>query len=119
MLDYVAIGRKIAYYRKKSSFTQAKLAETLGISESYISQIECGKVEISLKRLSHIAEILGVDITMFLADSNPNLKTYNCSELVEIIQNWTPEQKRLLLSLVKCADEQFSIFEQKRSDPLN
>ena len=117
MLDYIAIGRRIAYYRKRAYLTQAMLAEELGISESYVSQVECGKVEISLKRLNHIAETVNVDITMLLADSNPNMNNYGCSELVEIIRNWNPKQKELLLSLVKCADDQFVSINEKRSDP--
>lgn len=107
MLDYVAIGRRIAYHRKRAYFTQASLAEELGISESYISQIECGKVEVSLKRLNHIAETINVDVTMLLADSNPNLNNYCCFEFIEIIRDWKPEQKDLLLSLIKRADEYF------------
>lgn len=107
MLDYKAIGRRIAYYRKRAYLTQAMLAEALGISESYMSQVECGKVKVSLERLNSIAEIINIDITMLLADSNPNMNNYGCSELVEIIRNWDPKQKELLLSLVKCADDQF------------
>lgn len=117
MLDYIAIGRRIAFYRKRAYLTQATLAEALGISESYVSQVECGKVEVSLKRLSHIAETVNVDITMLLADSNPNTNNYGCSELVEIIRDWAPEQKGLLLSLVKCANDQFIFINKKRSDP--
>lgn len=48
MIDYKAIGRRIAFYRKKEHYTQATLAEKLDISESYVSQVECGKVKISL-----------------------------------------------------------------------
>lgn len=117
MLDYIAIGRRIAYHRKRAYFTQASLAEELGISESYISQVECGKVEISLKRLNHIAETINVDVTMLLADSNPNFNNYGCSEFIEIIRDWEPKQKELLLSLIKCADDQFISMSKKRSDP--
>ena len=116
MLDYKAIGRRIAYYRKRAYYTQASLAEDLEISESYMSQVECGKVKVSLERLNSIAENINVDITMLLADSNPNMNNYGCSELVEIIRNWNPKQKEILLSLVKCADDQFVSINKKRSD---
>ena len=49
MLDYKAIGRRIAFYRKRELYTQAILAEKLDISESYVSQVECGKVKISFE----------------------------------------------------------------------
>lgn len=113
MLDYIAIGRRVAYYRKRAYLTQATLAETLGISESYVSQVECGKVKVSLQRLNHIAETINIDITMLLADSNPTFENYGFSELIEIIRNWTPEQKDFLLNLIKCADDQFTSIERK------
>ncbi len=108
MLDYKAIGRKISYYRKAKQYTQAALAETLDISESYMSQVECGKVEISLKRLDQIAEVLDLDIVMLLSDTNLNAKSYGAAEISEWIQDWAPEQKELLLTLIRCADEQIS-----------
>ena len=83
-VDYITI-----YHRKRAYFTQASLAETLGISKSYNSQIECGRVEISLKQLYHIAETINVDVTMLLADLNSILKSYEFSEFIEIIRNWT------------------------------
>lgn len=113
MLDYIAIGRRVAYYRKRAYLTQATLAETLGISESYVSQVECGKVKVSLQRLNHIAETINVDITMLLADSNPDFENYGFSEFIEIIRNWTPEQKDFLLNLIKCADDQFTSIKRK------
>ena len=117
MLNYFTIGRRITYYRKRAYLTQAMLAETLGISESYVSQIECGKVKVSLERLNSIAETVNVDVTMLLADSNPDFNNYGCYELVEIIRDWDPKQKELLLSLIKCADDQFTSTSKKRSDP--
>nr|WP_319487355.1 helix-turn-helix transcriptional regulator [uncultured Caproiciproducens sp.] len=37
---YVQIGLKIAYYRKLNNLTQEKLAEKIGISPGYLSQVE-------------------------------------------------------------------------------
>lgn len=39
MLDYKAIGRRIAFYRKRELYTQAILAEKLDISESYEAKL--------------------------------------------------------------------------------
>lgn len=52
-------------------------------------------MEISLKQLNHIAETINVDVTMLLADLNPISENYGFSEFIEIIRNWTPQQKRL------------------------
>lgn len=108
MLDYRAIGRRIAYYRKQSSFTQEKLAELLNFSESYMSQVECGKVKVSLQRLDQISEILNVNIALLISDVNSNKEDYGEMEFLEIIHTWTPQQKNILLSLLKAADEQMN-----------
>ena len=39
---YKNIGLKIAYYRKKRGYTQAELAERIGMSVAYLGQIERG-----------------------------------------------------------------------------
>ncbi|MBO5245581.1 MAG: helix-turn-helix transcriptional regulator [Selenomonadales bacterium] len=42
---YRLIGRKIAYYRRLKGYTQVQLAQKVGISSNYLSQIECGRRE--------------------------------------------------------------------------
>lgn len=108
MLDYKAIGRRISFYRKKVPLTQAELAEKLGFSESYMSQVECGKAKISLTRLNDISETLRINIALLVSDSNIESENYGYSEFVEIIKHWNTEKKVFLLSMLKCADEQFS-----------
>ncbi len=107
MIDYKAIGRRIAFYRKRNFHTQASLAEKLNISESYLSQVECGKVKISLYRLNQIAEILDINLALLVSDSSDESQYYGNSEFLEAINNWTPQQKNFLLNILKCANEQF------------
>lgn len=54
------IGTKIREARKRSGFTQQKLAEKLNISQQIISRIESGKQNVSVKTLSRICENLGI-----------------------------------------------------------
>ena len=37
---YIALGLNIAYYRKREGMTQDQLAEKVGISRSYLGEIE-------------------------------------------------------------------------------
>lgn len=61
---YKEIGIKIAKYRNKKGMTQEQLANEIGISYSYITQIEAPRVckKMSLEVLFDIAEVLGVDV---------------------------------------------------------
>ena len=62
---YRTIGANIKNNRRKSNISQAKLAEDVGISLSYISKIEasgCDK-SVSVSVLNQIANALGIEIT--------------------------------------------------------
>lgn len=61
---YKEIGVKIAKYRLKKGITQEELANSVGISYSYITQIEAPNVvkKMSLEVLFDIAETLDIDI---------------------------------------------------------
>lgn len=62
--QYIAIGQKVAEYRKKRKMTQEELANKVGISYSYLTQIEAPNVvkKMSLEVLLDIANILNIDI---------------------------------------------------------
>jgi len=55
---YIEIGLKIAYYRKRNGMTQEQLAEKVGISPGYLSQVETPSFvqPVSLKTLFAIAD---------------------------------------------------------------
>jgi len=104
MINYKSIGRRIAFYRKRAQMTQCQLSEQLGISESYVSQIECGATHPSLTRLSQIADILGVDIAVLISDQAPVSDISVNAEIHEIIKDWPAERVSLLADLLICAD---------------
>lgn len=61
---YKCIGKKISFYRKKKGLSQEELANQVGISYSYIIQIEAPNVvkKMSLEVLFDIAKALEIDI---------------------------------------------------------
>lgn len=67
---YITMGLKIAYYRKKSGFTQEVLAEKIGKSVNFLSQVEgTGTVRgVSLETLFKIADVLGIPPAKLLED---------------------------------------------------
>lgn len=59
---YIQLGLKIAYYRKLNGYTQEQLAEKIGISAGYLSQIETPSLaqSVSLKTLFKMADVFCV-----------------------------------------------------------
>ena len=104
MIDYKSIGRRIAIYRKNAPMTQAVLSEKLGVSESYVSQVECGTAKVSLSRLAQIADVLGVDIALLVSEKAIISPIPANTEIIEIIKDWPAEHTSLLADLLICAD---------------
>ena len=115
MIDYASIGRRIAMYRKKRSMTQAALSERLGVSESYVSQVERGSAKVSLPRLAEIAELLDVDIALLVSDQAVVSPQPINTEIFEIIQEWPTERISLLVELLLCANEKIADLDKRGS----
>ena len=54
-------GKKLAYLRKKKNLSQIRLAEMIDSNFNYISQIECGKANITMNMLILLSDALDVD----------------------------------------------------------
>lgn len=106
MVDYVAIGRRVKKYRIQANLTQADVAEKLGISVSYVSQIECGRTDVSLKRLDEIANIIHTRIELLIIDPKTNLNINN-DTLGLMTKNWTKEQSIALTEIVQIINHSF------------
>ena len=62
--QYRRIGCNIAYYRRLKGYTQVQLAQELGITANYLSQIECGRRnKYSLHTLIMASEVLEVPLS--------------------------------------------------------
>ena len=55
------LGENIAKFRHRKHFSQEKLAEIVDLSREYITRVERGQKNISLKKLFAIADALGVE----------------------------------------------------------
>lgn len=58
-------GLNVKFARMKQGITQAELAEILEVHEKYISRIETGKQNVTLKSIEKLAEALKTDIAFF------------------------------------------------------
>jgi len=66
-----SLGRRLRALRTELGITLAQLGRMVGLSASYLSQIERNKTKPSLATLSSIAETLGVELSSFFEHSTP------------------------------------------------
>lgn len=56
----VLVGQNVARLRKARAMKQEPLSDVAGFSQSYLSQIENGRVNLTLLRLNDLAQAFGV-----------------------------------------------------------
>ena len=96
-----SIGKRILNVRKAAGLTQAELSERIGISEKYLSRIECGKQVPSVVIIAKICENLGVSADELLKLNKVEKETGNIEN--EIADFSTYEQNRIaeIIKIIK------------------
>jgi len=69
--DSVSVGRRLKALRTEQGITLAQLGGVVGLSPSYLSQIERSKAQPSLTTLSSVAGTLGVELRSFFEHPAP------------------------------------------------
>lgn len=101
MLDYKLIGERIRQERKAKKISQCKLAKELGVCVAYMSRIEKGSSQLSLKRLNQICSILDISEGAILNGTDEKLDNYLEKDMQELLNKATDEQKKLVYKVVK------------------
>jgi len=68
MENFKIIGRRIKILRIEKGITQTALAKELDISQTNMSNIECGRVSITIQNLLKIKDIFGCKMADFFVD---------------------------------------------------
>lgn len=68
-INFLKLGERIKIYRVKRGLTQEKLAEKVGVNETYISRVETGSAKPSLKLLFNLSVVLETTMDNLIVDS--------------------------------------------------
>ena len=100
-LDYKLIGSRLKQARLEKKLTQENLAEMLDVSIAFLSRVERGSLDISLKRLSQLCEILEVTEGNILNGSSTTSQNYLSGDLSILLKNCPPDKLKLIYELSK------------------
>lgn len=59
-------GKNVKFERIKKDYSQDDLAEILNVNRNHISKIECGRLNMSLKKITELANALNINIENLL-----------------------------------------------------
>ncbi len=67
-------GWNLRFVRKRAGLTQTQLAERSGIHQKEISQVELGKVNLTLGTMQRLAKVVDHEVTSLLGEAEPPSK---------------------------------------------
>lgn len=100
-----AFAGNLAYHRERRGLTQAKLAELVESSPSYIGHLERGEREPSLLTIEELARALGVQAGELFVVRKSESTDPALDEMLELLRGRDREDIRLALRLARAAFE--------------
>jgi len=100
-IDYLDIGNRIRAERTKQKISQEKLAEMVEVGTTHISHIETGNTVPSIKVFIAIINALNLSSDELLRNHVNKAKHIFEGELVDIIEDCTDEEARIIADTAK------------------
>lgn len=100
-LNYILLGERIKFFRRKKGITQQWLSEKVDISPSFMSYIETGTKCFSLETFVLIANELNVSADELLRDSLENTIKVSNHQFASVLADCTEYELRILLDVLK------------------
>lgn len=104
-IDYLRLGKRIRYYRRKLHLTQEQLADSIDAAVSTVAHAENGSGKPSLPLLIKLSNALNVSLDQLLCDSLPVVSTYIDQDLANLLSDCSLREKRILWDIITAAKE--------------
>ena len=89
------ISKRLISLRQKCGYTQNRLAEWAGVSQSHLRRVELGQADITVSHLELLCDAMGITLKEFFDDSTGE------DELAVALSKLSPKQKKLLLAFIE------------------
>lgn len=100
-INFDAIGKKIKQIRISKGLTQEYIANAADVNTSHISNIENGKVKISLTTLIHVCNVLGTTVDYVLNDEYLDSDSVMDNVVLSELQKCDNETKERILQIIQ------------------
>lgn len=99
------VGERIKFFREQKKMTVNKLANTAGISQSYLRDIELSNKNPTVELLALICQALSISLAEFFSDDVEN--QFKNDEVIQTIYRLTKEQRSALLTFLRTISNDF------------
>ena len=96
------VGGRVKEARVRKHLSQAQLAEMLGLSSRYISNLETGKQNMSITALAKISDVLEVSADWILRNNTRDALEITADEFRELLADCSPAER---MGIMRVAQE--------------
>ena len=89
------VGKRIEELREKRGYSQNRLAEWAGVSETHLRRVELGEADITVGHLRLICDALGISLKDFFSESDET------DEITAAVSALSVKQRKLLSEFLK------------------
>lgn len=100
-MDYKKLGKRIREERQRLNLTQAQLAESIDISDTYMGAIERGERSLTLDTLVRLVNRLGVTVDYMLADSVTDSDSNIMEQFKQIIDGQPLDRRQMAINVLR------------------
>jgi DNA-binding XRE family transcriptional regulator len=100
VFDFKNLGALVRAYRKERGYTQADMAERVGITTQHYSRIERGEYTPSLQTFLSLVEILDLDMSKLRVGNHRKVSS-TMYEIVYLLEKFNNVQQKAVLSFLK------------------
>ena len=89
------VGKRIIALRERCGFTQNRLAERAGVSQTHLRRVELGEADITVGHLQLLCDAMSISIGEFFDEEA------DADEAAAAFSKLSPKQKTLLLTFLE------------------
>ena len=89
------VSQRLITLRAQCGFTQNKLAELAGVSQSHLRRVELGEADITVSHLQLLCDALDISLKEFFDEGS------DIDEIDIAISKLSPKQKKLLVAFIE------------------
>ena len=108
--DLDKIGMELKRLRTEHSYTQEQIAEDLGCTVSFVSNVENNRTKLNLRVLMYYARLCNVTVDSILSaghkdDAQQNTSRVRDAEALNVLHQFSPEEQDKIIKTLKYIKE--------------
>ena len=103
--DSAAIGKELKRLRTEHTYTQEQMAEQLGCTPAFISNIENNRARLNLRVLAYYAKLFHASVDSILKTGQNKAEPQNASdaldaEALEVLHQFPPSKQKQIIKIL-------------------